>query len=105
MPMYDYFCFDCELGKERLSTIARRNASLHCDECDGSMELIISAPAVQVWNTDRSFPNLSNAGDGSRSFESKRAYQDFLVDSGVDELSTSAPNYRPHGNRLVGSWK
>ena len=105
MPLYEYYCFDCELGKEELRSIDKRNDPLCCAGCAANMELIISAPSVQIWNADRSFPNLTGRGDGSMTFANKDEYRAHLDASGVDELSTSTPVYTPHGSKIVGSWK
>ncbi len=105
MPIYEYYCFVCSTGKERIRTITRRNDPVRCSSCDMPMELVISVPSVQVWNGDRPFPNLTGFGSGDMTFATKKAYHAHLKEQGVDELSTSAPNYRSHGNRVVGSWK
>jgi putative FmdB family regulatory protein len=101
MPIYEYYCYGCRLGRERISSIDRRNDTLRCDSCNNPMELCISVPAVQVWDTSRSFPNLTGYGDGSMTFDSKNAYQSHLDRNGVGELSTSAPKI----NKPCVKWK
>ena len=105
MPLYEYHCFECGSGKEDLRPIAHRNDPTPCEQCKAPMELIISAPSMHIWDSGRSFPNLSHAGDGSMSFASKTEYEMHLRENNIGEVSTDAPVYRPHGNKVVGSWK
>ncbi len=97
MPIYEYYCFDCSLGKERIKPVAQRNYPPSCDSCNAKMELIVSSPSMHVWNTDRSFPNLSGHGNGGMTFATKRNYADYMLANGISEISSDAPKINKPG--------
>jgi hypothetical protein len=69
------------------------------------MEHIIALPNVVIWNEERRFPNLTQHGDGSMAFPSKAAYKKYLEDNHAAEVSQGGVVKRPHGNKVVGTWR
>jgi hypothetical protein len=64
-------------------------------------DFVVSAPAMQTWNQDRAFPNVSPYGDGTATFKTKARYEAHLKAHDMAESSTDAPIKRPHGNRVI----
>ena len=101
MPMYEYKCRECEWRIILLRRMADRDIK-PCCQCGESMERLISAPVMHVWNAQREFPHMCNEGElGEMTFPSKDAYETHLKDRGIAEVSTSAPIKRAHGNKVV----
>lgn len=51
------------------------------------MEMAFSVPAVNVWNNEWRFPNLSTEGEGFATFDSEHEYRAKLRECGVEETS------------------
>lgn len=102
--MYEYHCFECGKNEEVIRPINKRNALLGC-ECGHKKEMIVSMPTINIWDRTREFPNLTGRGNGAMKFNSNAEYRAYLKEHGVDEFAHDGKNYRPHGNKLIGSWK
>lgn len=101
MPMYEYKCGECKNRWTLLRRIVDRDIKPVC-ACGEGMERMISVPTMHVWNAGRPFPHMCNEGDlGEMTFPSKDAYESHLKARGIVEVSTSAPNKRSHGNKVV----
>ena len=80
-----------------------RHVPALCTNCSSLAAFIMSSPNVSVWDASRKFPNLRKSGDGTMQFGTKLEYETYLKKNDIVELSTDAPVYRPHGNRVVSS--
>ena len=94
MPIYEYYCAACQRpAGEELRPIDERNDYYPCPFCRGRCDLAISVPHAAAWNDQERFPNLSPYGDGTKSFESREAYNAHLKKLDVVE----AGDPRHHG--------
>lgn len=84
MPIYEFTCRRCNTTVEKYRPVGQYDAP-HCS-CGVIRELKLSRPAVQVWNTERRFPNVSPHGDGTMSFASKKAYYAHLEANKMHEV-------------------
>jgi len=105
MPLYEFYCEKCQSITEAVRLIAKRDGAQKCQFCKGPTERVVSAPTVQIWDDGRRFPNLTQHGDGTMAFPNKACYEAYLKEQDIAEYSTDAPVKRPHGNRLIGTWK
>ena len=100
MPTYPYLC-GCGNRRDVIRPIDSRDDPLCCLTCGRIMTRTISAPAVQAWKTDRKFPNTTEYGDGSRSFDSKLDYNVYLKENHLGESATDAPKKVRLGHKRV----
>lgn len=73
MPLYEYRCFECGHRFEKIKTFSAPDEK-HCPLCQGAVERLISAPAVQFkgsgfystdYNGKTSKPTAGRNGDGA----------------------------------------
>jgi hypothetical protein len=69
------------------------------------MERVLMAPAMHVWNSERQFPNVSPHGDGTMTFPTKDAYESHLKATGLREIAHDGLIKKPHGNKVIRSFK
>ena len=101
MPMYEYRCGECGNRWTLLRRMIDRNEA-PCCECGETMERMISAPTMHVWDAGRPFPHMCDKGDmGEMTFPDRHSYETHLKDRGIAESSTDAPITRPHGNKVL----
>jgi putative FmdB family regulatory protein len=100
MPFYDYECDECGEVFEAYLQVLARDSFPGCD-CGGVGYRLLSAPAVQEWKKDRSFPNLRKDGDGSMKFDSKSDYNKYLKENHIYEISTDARKYNKSCTTVV----
>lgn len=86
MPIYEFQCWGCNEKTEDLRKLEDYTPA-KCPTCGGSAEHIISAPALNIWNHERKFPNVTGHGDGSMTFESKDSYDAHLTENNLVESS------------------
>lgn len=55
MPLYDYWCRECNSTFEASRKIADRE-SCECPKCGATADKLVSAPTVALDGTDPSFP-------------------------------------------------
>ena len=104
MPMYEYYCDDCENIVAEIRRIKDRDKPLKCEHCSTARFRVVSVPSMHVWATSREFPNLRKEGDGKMSFDSKTDYETYLKANHVAEYSHDAPVKRPHGNKVIATY-
>ena len=56
---------------------------------------------MHVWNTERRFPNVASAGDGTMSFSSKRKYEQHLTEHHMAETAHDGKVRTPHGAKVT----
>ena len=98
MPIYEFYCRPCDYKVEQIRPMCDYTATV-CS-CGEEMEWVISAPAMQVWDQDRRFPNVTQHGDGTMSFRSKDEYKAHLAANHSAEYSHTAPIKTPHGAKV-----
>lgn len=77
MPLYEYQCTECGHRFERIQSFSAEPVK-ECPVCEGEVERLISAPAVQFkgsgfYSTDYGAKPSSKAGEGSGDSSSKPA--------------------------------
>ena len=98
-PLYEFLCHPCDYKVEELRKMADYTSPV-C-ECGEDMEWVISAPAVDAWNSERKFPNVTQHGDGTMTFKSKDAYKAHLKANHSAEYSHTAPIKTSHGAEVT----
>jgi putative FmdB family regulatory protein len=101
MPTYVYWCEPCDEYREAVRAIAKRDECPTCLDCEKEMQRILVAPAMQTWKQDRAFHNLTWKGDGSKTFETKHEYNQYLAENDIAEIGINAPIKTPHGNKVI----
>jgi putative FmdB family regulatory protein len=99
VPLYEFRCEDCGRLTEALRPMGDHRDSM-CS-CGGTAVWVISAPRMHTWDTDRPFPNVTSAGDGSMTFDTKEDYEVHLKENHIAESSTDAPVKTPHGTTVT----
>jgi len=97
MPTYEFRCPKCLTVHEDVRRVKQRNRPFYC-ECEAEYrrircERILSVPHTAAWNDQEIFPNLHGYDDlndvpGGMQFESRAAYDKYLVDEDIREIGT-----------------
>lgn len=103
MPIYEYECRKCGSRDEAYRPVVNRNMTMLCPVGCGEMQRVYSVPVVSIWDENRPFPNAVKSGPGT--FKSRGAYEQHLKDNHIAEVKTDGKIKRPHGNRVIGTWK
>ncbi len=99
-PIYVFKCHPCDYVTEELRKVSDYTTP-DCGKCGEETEYTISVPQMQVWDQCRSFPNVTQHGDGSLTFKSKDQYYKHLSDNNSSECSTDAPVKTAHGTEVT----
>jgi putative FmdB family regulatory protein len=105
MPIYEFHCHGCGETTEEFRHRVGDFREPQCPMCAGKTEHIASAPAVHIWNASRVFKNVTQEGDGSRTFETQHEYKQHLAENHSVEVSTAAPKKRKLSHKVVGTWR
>ncbi len=104
MPLYEYRCNRCSDSTECIRPIAKRNEPMRC-HCGSSTTRFMTAPVMHVWNQSRTFPNLTQQGDGTMKFNSKEDYNVHLKENNVHESGLDAPKIKKLSHKTIASYK
>lgn len=52
MPVYDYFCANCQQAFAQIQSMARSSEPSPCPQCEHSAERVISAPRLNTMRAD-----------------------------------------------------
>jgi putative FmdB family regulatory protein len=106
MPVYEFYCDECELVVEKILPIRSRDEDMECVTCSTPLVRIFSPTTMHVWDTDRKFPHQTgdpSGGEmGEMSFPSKAAYEANLKRLGIVEVDHGGTKRRDkvHGTKV-----